>query len=69
MHGLYEPEDEEDEPDVIECDRCQELNEPGAAYCMRCGFSLDPDRTADFEEQVDDDMKQDYADTDPESEQ
>jgi hypothetical protein len=25
--------------------------------------------TADFEEQVDDDMKQDYADTDPEGEQ
>lgn len=66
MHGLYEPEDDEAEPDVQECPRCEELNEPKAVFCQRCGFGLDPDRAASFEEQVDDDVKQDYAETDPE---
>jgi ribosomal protein S27AE len=65
MHGLYEPEDDEAEPDVQECPRCEELNEPKAVFCQRCGFGLDPDRAASFEEEVSDDVKQDYAETDP----
>ena len=68
LHGLYEPEEEEDGPDVIECDRCQELNEPKAAYCMRCGFALDQETAGQFEEEVESDIKKDYRDTDPEDE-
>ena len=65
MHGLYKPEDDEAEPDVQECPRCEELNEPKAVLCQWCGFGLDPDRVASFEEQVSDDVKQDYAETEP----
>lgn len=66
MHGLYEPEDDDDGPDVIECDRCQELNEPSASFCMRCGFALDQETAAEIEEQTEQDVKEDYRDTDPE---
>ena len=65
MHGLYEPDEEEQEPDVIECPRCEELNEPSAAFCMRCGFALDQETAAELEEQVDADMKEDYRNIDP----
>ena len=65
MHGLYEPEEEEQQPDVCECPRCQELNEPDAAFCMRCGFALDQETAAELEEQVDEDMKEDYKQIDP----
>jgi len=66
MHGLYEPDEDEQEPDVVECPRCQELNESDAAFCMRCGFALDQETAAEFEERVESDVKQDYRDTDPE---
>lgn len=66
IHGLYEPEEEGDEPQVRECGRCQELNEPGAAFCMRCGYALRGESAADFEADVESDVKRDYADTDPE---
>lgn len=66
MHDLYEPEEDEQEPDVVECDRCRELNQPDAAFCMRCGFALDQETAAELEEQVEDDVKLDYRDTDPE---
>ncbi len=65
MHGLYEPDDDEKTPDVVECDRCQELNEPSASYCMRCGFALDQETAAEVEEQTEQDVKEDYRDTDP----
>ncbi|MCY4731924.1 tyrosine-type recombinase/integrase [Natronomonas gomsonensis] len=65
MHGLYEPDEEEETPDVVECDRCQELNEPSASYCMRCGFALDQETAAEFEEQAEQDVKEDYRDTEP----
>jgi len=65
MHGLYEPDEEEDTPDVVECPRCQELNEPTAGFCMRCGFALDQETAAELEEQVDEDMKEDYKQIDP----
>ena len=65
MHGLYEPEEEEEEPGVQECPRCKELNEPKAVFCQRCGFGLDPDRAVSFDEQMDSDAKQSYAQTDP----
>ena len=50
MHGLYEPEDGEEEPDIVECPRCEELNEPDAAFCMRCGFALEIDAAEELEE-------------------
>ena len=65
LHGLYEPDEEEQTPDVVECPRCQELNEPNAAFCMRCGFALDQETAAELEEQVDEDMKEDYKQIDP----
>lgn len=67
LHGL-EPEEKEQEKKqaVQDCDRCGELNEPNAAYCMRCGFALDPERVASLQEDVDSDLKKAYADTDPE---
>jgi site-specific recombinase XerD len=65
MHGLYEPDDDEKTPDVVECDRCQELNEPSASFCMRCGFALDQETAAEVEEQTEQDVKEDYRDTDP----
>jgi len=68
MHGLYEPDEEEQQPDVVECDRCQELNDPDAAFCMRCGFALDHDTAGEFEQQVETDVKRDYRETDPEDE-
>ncbi|WP_411962820.1 tyrosine-type recombinase/integrase [Haloferax sp. YSMS24] len=65
MHGLYVPDEGGEKPQVRECNRCGELNEPGAAYCMRCGFALDPERVSSFEEEVSGDVKQDYRDTEP----
>jgi hypothetical protein len=69
MHGLYEPDEDEQEPDVIECDRCQELNEPNAAFCMRCGFAFDQQTVAELEEETDSKIKQSYRRTDPHDDQ
>jgi hypothetical protein len=66
MHGLSVPEDESDEPQIRECGRCQELNEPEAAFCMRCGYPLDGRSAADFESGIESDLREDYADMDPE---
>jgi len=52
MHGLYVPEEDGDEPQVRECGRCQELNEPEAAFCMRCGYALKGESATDFEADV-----------------
>jgi len=38
LHDLVDEEEEEDEESVVECPRCDELNEPDAAFCYRCGF-------------------------------
>lgn len=68
LHGLYQPDEDEDEPDVVECPRCQELNEPDAAFCMRCGFALDQETAAELQQRVESDIKQDYRETDPNDE-
>lgn len=65
MHGLYEPDEDEQQSDIVECDRCQELNEPDAAFCMRCGFALDQETAAEVEEQADSKMKESYKQADP----
>lgn len=65
MHGLVEPDEEEEQPDVKKCGRCGELNEPEATFCMRCGFGIDQKRAAEVETGVEDDIKDSYAETDP----
>lgn len=49
IHELYEPEEEEQKPDVVECPRYEELNEPDTAFCMRCGQALDIDAAKEVE--------------------
>jgi hypothetical protein len=49
MHDLVDEDEEEDEASVVECPRCDELNEPDAAFCMRCGFALDVDAAEEVE--------------------
>lgn len=66
LHGLSEPEEEEQQPDVIECPRCSELNEPKATFCMRCGFGLDQEKAEEIEQEVDTKTKDSYKQVDPE---
>ena len=49
MHDLVDENEEEDEASVVECPRCDELNESGAKFCMRCGFALDVDAAEEVE--------------------
>ncbi len=49
MHGLYEPDEDGDEPNITECPRCEELNEADATFCMRCGQALDIDAAEEVE--------------------
>ena len=49
MHDLVDEEEEEDDESVVECPRCDELNEPDAAFCYRCGFALDVDAAEEVE--------------------
>jgi len=65
MHGLYEPDEDEEEPDIVECPRCQELNEHDAAFCMRCGFALNQETAAELEEEMQEDIKSDYRSIEP----
>lgn len=58
IHGLYEPEDDEQEPEVIECPRCSELNEPESKFCFNCGWAFDEKILAE-KEQVEEDTYQD----------
>lgn len=49
LHGI-EPEDEEEPEQTVEtCPRCEELNETGARFCMRCGQALDLDAAEELE--------------------
>jgi len=50
LHDLVDEEEEEDDESVVECPRCDELNEPDAAFCYRCGFALDIDAAEEVEE-------------------
>jgi hypothetical protein len=49
LHGIVDEEEDEEEPSVVERPRCDELNEPDAAFCMRCGFALDMDAAEEVE--------------------
>lgn len=66
MHGLYEPDEDEQQPDIVECPRCQELNEPKATFCMRCGFGLDQEKAEEIEQEVETKTKSSYKQVDPE---
>lgn len=48
MRGLYEPDGDEQEPDV-ECPRREELNEHDAAFCTGCGQALHIDAAEEVE--------------------
>ena len=52
-----QPEEDGGEPQVRECGRCQERNEPGAFYCSRCGYALDSETTAELEDETTSDVK------------
>lgn len=47
------------------CPTCSKILEPNAKACSRCGAVFAPDAKA-VEDQIDDDVKADYRDTDPE---
>lgn len=47
LHGLYEPDEEEDHSGVNECWRCEELNEATARFCVRCGAPMDEEASDD----------------------
>jgi site-specific recombinase XerD len=64
LHGLETPDEDDEDDTVTKCPRCEELNESDAAFCMRCGFALDQDAES-IEDQIEDDIKQSYAQTDP----
>jgi site-specific recombinase XerD/ribosomal protein L40E len=69
MHGIVEPEEDDEDPEVRKCDRCGELNESDATYCMRCGFAVNQEKAEEVETKVEDaeaDVKDDYKDLDPE---
>jgi hypothetical protein len=55
IHGLSDPEEDDNGPDVIECWRCQELNEPKARFCSRCGAPLN-DETQQAQAEVQQDI-------------
>lgn len=57
MHGIVDEDEDEKEPSIVECPRCDELNEPGAAFCMRCGFALDMDAAEEVERVEEDTAK------------
>ena len=65
LHGLSEPEEDDDGPDVIECPRCEELNESDALFCMRCGFAIGSE-SAEIMHTVETDMQDSYRETPPE---
>lgn len=41
MHGLRSVEEEDEERPVIECPRCEDLNEKDDSFCSGCGQALD----------------------------
>lgn len=43
LHGIVPEDEQEDEETVIECWRCEELNERDDKFCSRCGAALDED--------------------------
>jgi len=64
--GISEPEDESSlTPDI--CRTCGEPLAPGSKACPACGTVYTPDAQA-VKESIDDDVKQSYAQTDPDDE-
>jgi site-specific recombinase XerD len=49
LHGLRPKEEEEEERPVVECPRCEELNETESRFCARCGQALDIDSADEVE--------------------
>lgn len=55
MFGLYEPEEDENAPEIVECWRCNELNEPEDRFCSKCGAPLDKE-ASEIEAEVQQDV-------------
>jgi len=41
LHGVKSEEEEEEDQTVEQCPRCDEINQPDAAFCVQCGQGLD----------------------------
>lgn len=65
--GLREPEDESPLTPQV-CPTCSEQLDPNAKACPACGTVFAPN-AKEAEEQIQDDMKQSYAETEPDSDQ
>jgi integrase len=57
MHDLIDEDEKDDNETVVECPRCEKLNEPDAKFCYRCGFALERD-IAEEMEQIENDATQ-----------
>ena len=49
---------------MIECPRCDKLNEPKATFCMRCGFGLDQEKANEIEQEAETKTKESYKQVD-----
>lgn len=65
MHGLVDPEEDENGPQVVKCPRCEELNRPEARFCSRCGMALDVEAASSVEA-AQERVKESYKQVDPE---
>jgi integrase len=63
--GIRDPSDDEGSFTPTACNVCGQPVEPGAKACGHCGNTFTPDAHS-VQEQIDEDIKKDYRDTDPE---
>lgn len=49
MHGIEEEDEDNMEDRTQECPRCEEINEAGARFCMRCGQALNQEAAQTLE--------------------
>ncbi len=50
MHGIKTPENEQHEPKVKQCPRCQDLNPKDHLFCKKCGGVLDVKTAVELDE-------------------
>lgn len=64
LHGLDVEEEETDNIGPVECPRCHYQEKREAYFCSRCGQAMRAEAAADVRE-IEEDVKQDYRDTEP----
>jgi primosomal protein N' len=64
LHGLDVEEEETEQIGPVECPRCHYQEKREAHFCSRCGQAMRAEAAADVRE-IEEDVKQDYADTEP----